>query len=106
MTVSKLFRAAAGLLLTCAVPGNALAQSIRGAIGPQSSASVRISVSVLPRFDPSAGVAALRASPNTAALRFAFVPQAADSHAGPAQAGRRGSATETKGVRLVLVVPD
>jgi hypothetical protein len=81
------------------------AQSIRGSIGSQSRAEVRISVNVMPRFKlqeksrqhaAKADGKALSISTNAPNLRYALVAQ-------PAAANRSHAANEPL---LVLVVPD
>ena len=90
--------------------GPVMAQSIRGAMGLQSRASIGISVSVMPRFQvalsedsnvanpASAGLLQVR---STAGLRYAFVSSVAPA-ANPVSAPSLGG----RGVMLVVIVPD
>jgi hypothetical protein len=95
--------------------GGTEAQSIRGQLGQQSRATIRISVSVAPRFsiskDRRTGAnEALKVSSNAGPLRYALVREPASEDAPQAIEVPSGAGTAPdsggRGSALVLVVPD
>ena len=98
---------ALALILGAAVSGVAAAQSSHGQMGPQSRASIRISISVPPRFAPSpavstgrgeADLASYRMTSNAPALRYTLTADPA----GGSESGRPGDGS----LPLLLIVPD
>jgi hypothetical protein len=108
---SALIRFAFGLALALALAAGAGAQTSNGVMGPQSRATIRISVSVMPRFSVAegrnaAGIASdqsgpmqpLNVSSNAPGLRFSLVAAS--------EAQRDSAGQSADGARLLLVVPD
>ena len=80
------------------------AQSIRGALGPQSRASISIQASVMPTFKLSGASSAPRLSSNAPSLRYSLV---VDSERPASPVATSGSpARDADEPLLMLVVPD
>lgn len=99
------FRAAIGLSLLASSAGPAWSQSLKGALGPQSRASIRIEVSVMPTFKASGLSATEGFSSNAPTLRYSLVkdPQALEVAAAKAE---RSVAKRQGPPVVMLVVPD
>jgi hypothetical protein len=103
-------RFAFGLALALTLAAGAGAQTSNGVIGPQSRATIRISVSVMPRFsvadvrnagtgsDQSSPMQPLTVSSNAPGLRFSLV--------GASEVQRDSGSQSADGERLLLIVPD
>jgi hypothetical protein len=101
-----------GCALLATGPGSGLSAEGRGALGAQSRATIRISLSVAPRFALASGGAKASAqategpalfSSNAPGLRYALVRQAR----GPGEAGPGAKAgVEPLAASLWLVTPD
>ena len=119
MRLLRTVRTALGLSLLAIVGGTASAQAIRGELGPQSRAAIRITLSVMPRFDVSAGPEAPGARSKTLLrYRVELVPLN-DGNPRPAANGDPAAAVQMPGADrqalkpadvdgrlLALIVPD
>ena|SRR5689334_17805146 len=107
MRRSSLFSTAGAPLLALFAAAPASSQSIRGELGDQSRATIHISVTVMPRFDPQAALAARGLPSDGSVLRYSLVrlPPNGSPTVGDQGKGAAPHAGVSRNI-LLLVVPD
>lgn len=99
----SLIKAAAALPLVTLGATPVDSQSIRGTLGPQSRATIRIEASVMPTFRLSSGTPALSLSSNAPSIRYSLL---VDNEPASSAVGTSDPARGADVPLVLLVVPD